>query len=51
MQNPKPRKFPAHIFYTEVKLSLCFVLNRHHAVEAYWGNAGIVPLEHGTKWT
>jgi hypothetical protein len=27
----------------KVKLSLCF-LTEHHAMKAYWGNGGIVPL-------
>jgi hypothetical protein len=36
----------------KVKLSLCFVLTEHHAMEAYWGNGGIAPriLDLGTRY-
>jgi hypothetical protein len=36
----------------KVKLSLCFFITEHHAMEAYWGSGGISPciLDLDTRW-
>jgi hypothetical protein len=33
----------------KVKLSLCFLLTEHHAMKAYWGSGGIVPVIFWTR--
>jgi hypothetical protein len=43
---------PSHNL-TESKNNIwCFLLTKHHATKAYWGNGGIVPriLDLGTRW-